>query len=497
MHAILQYEAKDIIVQRERQYTASPRQFLEYGLLESVVWDKIVSSHSVAMLNPSMSSIKRIKEKRGEIPVILTNMEHDDAYLQEINKVMKSCGYVGKAQIVNEDRLDSDVLYYVGFSGGEDVRSRLVHMFGFELNPYHPSALENVIVGVTMIEGGVEIAYPSTSHYNTEKYWTNPNYYRYTGDVFVKDIVSRRVEGDEMYNLIVSHKVNHFSPALSVLNDGDVLSGASFYRSPIATEEEIDGLKVYKDEDGKVIDSVAPESHESRRYDLQQKGYELAEETDNKFAASVVALRYRNQLFNISLDLRKKDPEDDCSRYKVKRYTVKYGVKGTTTFRETPKYQATHVYMYPNRKEVKLSDRRFGNRPLPRMSYMLKDGDCMTQDGEYVRLLSKSAIVCTRAESGVRGKVKTGRSLGDFVAYRKGVWESLVMVDLHVDFMYQFDLVDVFQSYRVRNPTSAKRSSILEHFKGRGNMGVIREEYAFYPGAGHLPYVEHPLQEIL
>jgi len=69
-HRILQYEAPDIIDQsREETMVGKTRRFLEYGLLNSDLWNKASLGMEVAILNPNVPTLRRVLERKGELRV--------------------------------------------------------------------------------------------------------------------------------------------------------------------------------------------------------------------------------------------------------------------------------------------------------------------------------------------------------------------------------------------------------------------------------------------
>jgi len=458
VHAIFQYQAPDII---ESKKIDSPsgriKQVLEYGLMESSVWANASQGLPVAILNPSIPTLKRVLHMKGEKPVFFTDLTgQGNEYWQELQKVMKELRYNNPPQRMALSDLPQQFCYYLGFSGGKDSRSVVPRCFGFELNPYHPDALNGLISGVNIRGDKIRYELHKGNYTRVEYYETKPTYFRYYGDVVARVLCRVRAPGDEAYNFVSSCQVSTFQRFDSLISEGDVLCDGFFFSEAIIRQEKCAGELLYIDAQNKVVDIEKSCSYENRRdllYELKRDNpysfvWDIATPIHDSKRARIAYLRYRSPVFNIAYVRPNEVPLIDQVSVKLDRVTVTYGRNNGFRFYKTDRASADTVFT-----------KEFGYRAMIEGNY-----EC--DANEFVQLLDHTmlrALLVPEGE-GIEAVIKDGYYPYGCVSQHGGVWRTLWYCRMDVDYKSNFTLPRVFQAYVRHIGPYRKKALVL----GRG-----------------------------
>jgi len=461
-HQIMQYEAPDIIDQDStKTVVRNIKRVLEYGLLESRVWDQASGGREVAILNPSVATLKRVIKMKGEKPVYFTEMGVPGTeYFMELQKVMVEQGYNKRPVRASLQSIPREYSYYLGFSGGKDSRTLVPHMFGFELNPYHPDSLNGMMSGVMKTKMGTRIEIARGSYTRYEYYEDEPTYNRYYGDVVSPFLKDKKVGGEEAFNFVSSCDIPLFQRKESLLNEGDVLCDGFFFAETIFRKELINKETYYFDRFNNVMDVERSCSYENRRQLIidAKLPYELASCIHDSRRAKFAFLRYRTSGCNIEYTRPNEVKKCDQVNVSLNRYTVQYGTLKNKRFVKALRDSATHIW-------------------TPEFGYRLLDEGFYPCDvGEFVQLLDESMLrACVETDDfdgGVEAIIKDGRTPFNCVSGHGGVWRTLQYCRLDVDFKSNFNLVQVFKSYTKFIGPFYKRSLVI----AKGNAKVVQTE---------------------
>jgi len=467
VHRILQYEAPDIIDQtRETTAVGLTKQFLEYGLLNSDLWAKASQGKVVSLVNPNVSTLKRVLHVQGEKSVYFTETTRaGDEYFAEITKAMADDGYNRSPIRIPLKQLPPDRAYYLGFSGGIENASRryIPHMFGFELNPYHPDSLNGMMSGVMITDLGIRFELNRGSYTRYEIYEDEPTYFRYYGDVVKAAIGNERVGGDEAFNFVCSVEVQKFQRTDTTLNEGDVLCDGYFFKEPISRKESRNGSLYYLNDQNEVIDKEMSCSFENRLLVLKEENdrkvipWKLASVVRDSRRAKMAYLRYRTSPCNIAY-VRPNEPKADHVTVSLSRETIHWGQSKGNMFLRTNRDDATHVW-----------SKKYGYRKLI-------EGMYPCDATEFVELLDHSMM---RAEvvntnEGIEAIIRDGTGFKNPVSKFSGRWRQLEYCRIDIDFKSNFNLVKYFKAYKKFVGPYYKRSLIL----AKGQMKHVENEIA-------------------
>jgi len=450
-HRIMQYEAPDIIDQDSvKTFVGEAKRYLEYGLLESTLWDKASEGRKVCILNPSIPTLKRVLQMKGELPVYYTEMGLSGSeYYQELVKCMAIDGYKNGPVRTPLTSLDKENTYYLGFSGGKDSRKLLPHMFGFELNPYHPDSLNGMISGVTHSKNGLKIEIARGSYTRYEWYEDDPTYFRYYGDVVSPMLKDRKVGGEEAFNFVCSHEVGFFQRSDTLINEGDVLCDGYFFEDAILRQERKGEYLCYIDTSNRIVDIERSCSYENRRQLMRNAKFdlELATPIHDSRRAKLAYLRYRSSACVIAYVRPNEVPQEKWRQAIVERETIQYGVLKGRIFVRSDRAVATYVW-----------SPKFGYRKL-------LEGNYPCDENEFVQLLDHSMLRAEifpyTHEAGIQAIIREGYTPYNCVSKASGVWETLEFCRIDVDYKSNFNLVEVFKSYAKFIGTFRKKSLIV------------------------------------
>jgi len=479
-HSIMQYEAPDIIDKdRVKTFVGQVRHGLEYGLLESKIWDQASEGREVAILNPSIPTLKRVIEMKGERRVYFTELGPSGTeYFQEIIKVMAENHYNRPPTRIPLNSLPTEYAYYLGFTGGKDNSSRLMSrcMFGFELNPYHPDALNGMLSGIMYTKKGLKMEIARGSYTRQEYYEETPTYFRYYGDVIVPHLKDkdRRKGGEEAYNFICSREIMLPQRCDTLLNEGDVLCDGFFFKDSIARRLEINGLTCYIDTSGSIVDIEKSCSYENRRIIMEgaNLGLPLARPIHDSRRARIAYLRYRSSVCDIHYVRPNEVTKENWVDVALERENIQYGLMKFNRFVQTKRADATMVW-----------SKKYGYRTLD-------DGNYPCDETEYVQLLDHSmlrAVVVERGTTGVEAIIRDGYTSYNCVSRHSGVWRTLQFCRLDVDYKSNFNLVQVFKSYSKFIGPFIKHSLIIAKGKiKRKEIEIDKESFDLDDGEEYL-----------
>jgi len=482
-HKILQYEAPDIIDQKPK-FTAlgNTKRFLEYGLLKSYVWDHAAGGGPIAILNPSISTLKRVFQEKGELPVYFTEMGPlGTEYFQEIGKAMFDDGYQHGPIRTPLNSLPLIYTYYLGFSGGYQNSSRVnvPNMFGFELNPYHPEALNGMLSGISHTKKGLKYELHQRSYDRQEIYEDEPTYLRYYGDVVVPKIVAFKSGGEEAFNFVCTREMDDFQRCDTLLNDMDVLSGGFFFKETKSHQIKCGDDVFTVDTSNCIMDVERSCSYENRRSYISDKiadgtlfsqnlngPYEISSPCHDSRFAKIAYLRYRTSALNIDYVRPNDVPKVDQVNISVSRETLKYGHLKGNKFVQTKREGATYVWTSS-----------YGYRKLVEGHY-----PCV-QD-EYVQLLDHSMlrgqVEHTHTDGFIEAILRDGSSPYTLVSNFSGRWRQLEFCRIDVDYKSNFNLVRTFKAYNKFLGPYFKTSLIIAKGKlKRVQESIPMEQFEF------------------
>jgi hypothetical protein len=473
VHRIMQYEAPDIIdTDTVKNAVRNTKRMLEYGLLESSVWDQATEGRTVAILNPSIATLKRVLKIKGEKRVYFTETTGSGTeYYQELVKEMMVMGYSDTPIRCCFTLLPTEYAYYLGFSGGKDSRKECHHMFGFELNPYHPDALNGMMSGVSNTKQGVKYEIARGSYTRYEYYEDQPTYFRYYGDVVAPVLKRLKVGGEEAFNFVCSHEIQVFQRKETLLNEGDVLCDGFFFKDMISRQEKIKGYHCYIDTENRIVDIEKSYSYENRREEMVRAKFplELAHPIHDSRLAKIAYLRYRSAVCVIKYSRPNEVKLVDQKQVSLTRLNVVYGYMKFGKFVKSVRDFATHIWTS-----------EYGYRQL--------DDGCYPCDvDEFVQLLDESMLRAQieplTYEDGLEAIVKDGFTPYNCVSNHSGKWRTLEFCRIDVDYKSNFSLVEVFKSYSKFIGPFYKRSLVIA--KGgikRKDSIIDKESFQFFDG---------------
>jgi hypothetical protein len=463
VHQILKYEAPDIIGRLKEMDTPynTARRMLEYGLLESDLWERSTRGMEVAILNPSISTLKRVINVRGEVPVFYTHLGRiSDEYWDEIKKVMLQNNYLRRPSRVPFEDLPTNLSYYLGFSGGIESKRQLGNFFGFELNPHHPDALNGMMSGVSQRNGVTKIEYAKTTHMRIEPYDDLPNYNRYYGDVVVPRIVKKRRGGEEAFNFISSNKIDDFVSKEAILHEADVLCGGAYFQHPIVRQEFYQGRTYSIDTQNQVVDVHGTESYDNRRQQLENLPWQIASPVHDTRRSSIGFLRYRTSVVSTGYHRLEEVMQQDQLSVEIKRYPLLYGQMRGGKFFHTQREGATAVKI-PGKEIAMLDAQQFP-----------------TRRGEYAQMMDDTIVIATESNSphAVNAVKWEGFVPFNCVSKINGVWYTLYTCRIDVDFKSNFTLAQVFKAYERHIGSHLKRAAMIIHGKIPRGLGQMEQE---------------------
>jgi len=465
-HRILQYEAPDIIDQsREETMVGKTRRFLEYGLLNSDLWNKASLGMEVAILNPNVPTLRRVLERKGELRVFFTEMGvKGHEYFHQIEKAMLDLKYNNRCIRIPLTKLPVDLMYYIGFAGGieNSTRIHVTHYFGFELNPYHPDSLNGMMSGMDYSAGQIDYELARGTYTRHEHYERDPSYFRYYGDVLKPVLGNARVGGDEAFNFICKpEEMTCFQRHAVVLSEGDVISGSAYYEHAIARQERFGAFLFILNTQNEIIDIEKSCSWENRQQlisELQSESnlpWPKATPLHNSRKAKVAYLKYRTSPCNISYVRPAEVPSKDHRTVDVTRETIHYGTRFGPKFIRTQRRDATWVW-----------SKKFGYRKLVENNY-----PC--DNGEWVQLLEHSMLRAVELqlgdENGLQALIREGYNPFTPCAKIRNIWYQLEFCRIDVNFKSNFNILQTFKAYSKFIGPYYKRSMII----AKGKLKLI------------------------
>jgi len=472
---VLDYVAPNIIGEEKQTNPVKlAKQCLEYGLVSSSIWYEATGGMKVALLNPSIPTLKRVFQSKGEVPVFFTDEStRYDNYIGHMEKVMADDGYNSKPVVLKADDISDDYCYYLGFNTGIPLQQKLKHYFGFELNPAHPDTMNGMMDGVEDHETHISVLLPSTNYIRDRIYPKKPRYNRYYGEIVAKVIRDRCVWGDEAFNFISTVKMTSFKYAESVPNIGDVLCGSVFYHEKIAEKRVIDDVTYLCAANGDIIDKEAPECHENRRKEIVASGMKVVKPGPYNMNVKVAYLKYKTGPQDVSFNVDRQTAKKNQIRVIVERLSATYWSLGLSKRDFT-----TRHYVRCSRH-----DAAFVSLGGKKGKFKMRNGLMVTLPGEYVRLMDESAIIYREDDNGVEAIRCVGYNPLSPVSCDGDVVMHVNIKDAILDFKNSFTYADTYLAYS-RHTQPYTKSSVLNAIANQRNKTELTYDDALVP-TGH------------